>query len=77
MILDSFPELHQLTTAEKMLLANELWEEVADDPAEIPLTREQVATLDERMAHYRAHPEEVTTWEEIKARLQKTKSGGK
>jgi len=77
MILDSFPELHRLTTVEKMLLANELWEEVADDPAEIPLTREQVAQLEDRMAHYRAHPEEVTTWEEIKARLKKAKPSSK
>lgn len=76
MILDAFPQLHQLTKAEKLLLANELWEEISDDASEIPLTSEQISELDRRMAHHREHPEEVTSWEEIKARLQKKRATG-
>jgi putative addiction module component (TIGR02574 family) len=74
MILEAIPQVQALTKAEKLLLANEIWREQADEPSELPLTREHIAELDSRMAHYRAHPEEVTTWEQIKARLKLGKS---
>ena len=76
MILEALPQVQRLSKPEKMLLANELWEELAGDATEMPLTKEQVVELDRRMEHYRQHPEDVTTWEEIKARLKQRKPSG-
>ena len=69
MIVEQLPAVRDLSRPEKLLLAAELWEEIARDDTELPLTREQIAELDRRMERYRQHPEEVTTLEEIKARL--------
>jgi putative addiction module component (TIGR02574 family) len=69
MISETIPAIGALTAPEKMLLASELWAQLAEGDTEIPLTREQIAELDRRMEHYRRHPHEVTTWEEIKSRL--------
>ena len=69
MIVETLPAVGALSPSEKMLLASELWEQLASADTEFPLTREQIAELDRRMEHYRKHPEQVTTWDGIKARL--------
>jgi putative addiction module component (TIGR02574 family) len=76
MLADTLPEVKRLSKAEKLLLANELWDEIAEDGGELTLTRDQIAELDRRMEHHRVHPNEVTTWPEIKARLQSLKRRG-
>ena len=69
MILESLPTISQMSRPEKMLLAAELWEEIAREDSEIPLTRPQMDELARRRERYEQHPGEVTTLEEIKARL--------
>jgi putative addiction module component (TIGR02574 family) len=76
MILESIPELKRLTPSEKLLLVSELWNDLAAHPTEVPVSREQIAELDRRMAEYRRDPNKVTTWEAIQKRiLGKTLSG--
>lgn len=69
MILEQHPELKKLSSAEKLALVSELWDDLATHPAEIPVTPEQIAELDRRMEAYRKDPTQVTTWEAIKARI--------
>ena len=69
MILERHPELQQLSSSEKLQLVSELWDDLANHPAVVPVTREQIAELDRRMEAYRQDPTQVTTWEAIKARL--------
>jgi putative addiction module component (TIGR02574 family) len=69
MILEQHPHLRQLSPAEKLSLVTELWDDLASHPGEIPVTPEQIAELDRRMAAYRKDPTQVTTWEAIKARI--------
>jgi putative addiction module component (TIGR02574 family) len=69
MIVEQLPSIRNLSRPEKLLLVAELWEEIASEDSDLPITREQIAELDRRMERYRQHPEEVTTLEEIKARI--------
>ena len=69
MILEQHPDLQRLSPSEKLLLVSELWDDLAAHPAEVPVTREQIAELDRRMEAYREDPTRVTTWEAIKARI--------
>ena len=69
MILEQHPDLRQLSPADKLSLVTELWDDLASHPDEIPITPEQIAELDRRMAAYRKDPTQVTTWEAIKARI--------
>jgi putative addiction module component (TIGR02574 family) len=69
MILEQHPDLRQLSPADKLSLVTELWDDLASHPNEIPVTPEQIAELDRRMAAYRKDPTQVTTWEAIKTRI--------
>ena len=69
MILDRFPEIQKLSPAEKLMVVSELWNDLEENPAEIPVSREVLAELNRRMQHFQQHPEEFTSWESVKARI--------
>jgi putative addiction module component (TIGR02574 family) len=69
MILEQHPDLRRLSPAEKLSLVTELWDDLAAHPETVPVTPEQIAELDRRMAAYRKDPSQVTTWEAIKTRI--------
>ncbi len=69
MILETIPDVNRLTAAEKLLLVGELWDDLAAHPTEIPVSREHIAELDQRMDEYRRNPNQVTSWEDIQHRI--------
>ena len=69
MILERFPEVQQLSPAEKLLFVSELWNDLEAHPTEVPVSREMIAELDRRLEHFRRHPDEFTAREAVKARL--------
>jgi putative addiction module component (TIGR02574 family) len=61
-------ELLQLSPAERIQLAEDLWDSV--EPEELPpLTAEQMKECERRYAEYLRHPERASKWEDVKARL--------
>jgi putative addiction module component (TIGR02574 family) len=72
MILERYPDLLRLPPEEKLALVTELWDNLAGNPADIPVTPEEIAELDRRMERYRNDPTQVRSWEEIKGRLLKS-----
>jgi putative addiction module component (TIGR02574 family) len=68
-ILETFPEVKQLTPSQKLVLVSELWDDLAAHPSDVPVSPEQVAELDRRMADYRRDPSKVTSWEAIQKRI--------
>jgi putative addiction module component (TIGR02574 family) len=67
MIAEQYPGLLDLPDDEKLQLAGELWHAVigdaaGDDPA-------LASFIEARLADYQAHPDSVTAWGEVKARL--------
>ncbi|MBV8213805.1 MAG: addiction module protein [Verrucomicrobia bacterium] len=69
MIKDKIPELQTLSLAEKFALAIELWDELASNPDEIPVTDEQLNELDRRFEEYRRNPDKVVSWEDVKVKI--------
>ena len=47
----------------------EIWESIAEEEEEIPLTEAQRLDLQRRVAAYEANPKAGSSWEEVKARL--------
>ncbi len=62
-------ELLELPLAERIQLAQDLWDSVSDAPEAFPLTDPQQQELDRRLEEYRANPTAGSDWETIKSRL--------
>jgi putative addiction module component (TIGR02574 family) len=60
-------ELLQLSPAERIQLAEDLWDSVADSMPD--LTQEQIAECERRLAEHDRDPTRALPWEEVRARL--------
>lgn len=63
-------ELKRLSNAEKLLLINELWEDVAASEADRPLSVEEEKMLDARYAAFLADPAQGKPWAAVKQALE-------
>lgn len=62
-------EISKLTAAEKILLAEELWSEVAASDAGPEIPPQHKEELHKRLAESLAHPESDLTWAEFQKRF--------
>ena len=62
--------IDRFSVAQRILLVEEIWDSIAAEPEEIPLTDAQKQDLQRRLAAYEANPKEGASWEEVKARLR-------
>jgi putative addiction module component (TIGR02574 family) len=53
---------------DRLRLLHDLWDRLVDRGYEPELTEEQKAELDRRLAEDEAAPDDVVSWEEVKAR---------
>ena len=58
--------IERLSVAERLTLVEELWESIA---ASTPITGEQRAELDRRLADHEANPDDVVSWEEVQSSI--------
>jgi putative addiction module component (TIGR02574 family) len=65
------PSFDQMTTAERILYVQDLWDRIAAEAGHEPLTPAQTAELDRRLADYRAHPETSIPWEQARAQMRR------
>jgi putative addiction module component (TIGR02574 family) len=62
-------EINQLSIAERIQLAEDLWDSILDRQDEVPLDRSQQQELDRRLERHRQDPNSGSTWEAVKQRL--------
>jgi putative addiction module component (TIGR02574 family) len=62
-------DFEDLTVAERIQLAEDLWDSVDPGSPEIALTPAQAAELDERLEQLRRSPESGESWEAVRDRL--------
>jgi putative addiction module component (TIGR02574 family) len=61
-------ELLELTPAERIELATDLWDSI--EPGDLPpLTSEQIEECERRYAEHVRDPSSASKWEDVKARL--------
>ena len=65
-------EILQLTIAERIQLAEDIWDSVAAFPEAIPLTDAQKEELDCRLQAYTQNPNEGISWDELKDKLRES-----
>lgn len=65
----SVSDLLHLSVAERIQLAEDLWDSVAAHPEHVATTDEQRAELDQRLAELDENPEAGEPWDVVKARI--------
>ena len=63
-------DIHSLSTTERILLAEQLWDSVHNKSDEIALTPGQRELLEARLAAYEEDGDPGDTWENVMARIQ-------
>jgi len=62
-------ELLKLSPAERIELAQELWDSIAPNDMP-PLSEAQKQEIDRRIAEHERDPSRASSWDEVQARLQ-------
>jgi putative addiction module component (TIGR02574 family) len=65
-------EILQLTIAERIQLAEDIWDSITAFPEAIPLTDAQKEELDRRLQAYAENPNAGIAWDELKDKLHKS-----
>ena len=63
-------DIQELSQSERILLAEQLWDSITDDQDTIEVTDSQMKILKQRLADYKASPNEGTSWEQVKKEMQ-------
>jgi putative addiction module component (TIGR02574 family) len=64
-------DLSKLSVAERIQLAEDLWDSVAAETGELALTDAQTAELDRRLAELARDPEAGEPWEVARSRIER------
>lgn len=72
MLKEAIPHFAEFTSAEKLLLLEELWDDLAEDPSEVPVPEWQKRDLERRFQEYLQTPAEGSSWPDVRRRLQQT-----
>ena len=63
-------DLFKLTPAERIQLAEDLWDSVAANPENLPpLTEPQRIEIERRLSEHRRDPSSALSWDEVRSRL--------
>jgi putative addiction module component (TIGR02574 family) len=72
MIREAIPHFDELSSAEKLVLLEELWDDLAGQPSEVPVRDWQKLELERRYQEYLQNPSEGSSWSEVRDRLLAT-----
>ena len=62
-------EILDLPAAERVEIAQQIWESVVDDPEAVVLTQPQKEELERRWRAFEQNPDEGERWEDVKKSL--------
>jgi putative addiction module component (TIGR02574 family) len=65
----SLEEILALDVGERLELVQRIWNSTAAEPDSLPLTEAQRREIDRRLEAYERDPSQVSTWEEVRARI--------
>ncbi len=62
-------DIDQMSIAERIQLAEDLWDSILSTPEALPVTEPQQQELDRRLEQYSQTSEDGSSWQSIKERL--------
>jgi len=73
MRLADIPDIDGLSTSEKILLVEDLWDRIAADESGVPVPQSHKEELDRRMRRHKSHPGNLLSLQELQARIERRK----
>lgn len=64
------PQLEKLTVPEKILLVEDIWDNISSDESAIPVPSSHIAELDRRFARYKSSPGTLLSIDELRTRIE-------
>jgi putative addiction module component (TIGR02574 family) len=65
-------DILQMSVAERIQLAEDIWDSIAAIPEALPLTEAERQELDHRLELYAKNPDEGIPWDELKEKVRKS-----
>ncbi len=59
--------IDQLSRDERLVLVQDIWDSIAKEDSNVPLSESQRIELDRRLAAHRANPDAAIAWEQVEA----------
>jgi putative addiction module component (TIGR02574 family) len=59
--------IDRLSVEDRLALVQEIWDSIAAEAAQMPLTEAQRQEVDRRLAAHRANPQAAIPWEQVEA----------
>jgi putative addiction module component (TIGR02574 family) len=66
----TIPSVFDLSPSEKLQLVEDLWDELAAKPTDVPVHEWQKQELARRKANLEKNPASALTWEEVQQRIR-------
>jgi putative addiction module component (TIGR02574 family) len=70
---NDIPEINKLSTPEKILLVEDLWDSIASDESAIPVPQSHMDELTRRFKRYESAPGSLLSIEELRAKIERRK----
>jgi putative addiction module component (TIGR02574 family) len=70
---NEIPEIAQLSTSEKILFVEDLWDSIALDESNVPIPQSHKEELDRRLQSYESAPGNLLSLEELQGRIESRK----
>ena len=67
------PEISKLSTPEKILLVEDLWDNISADDSSIPVPKSHQAELDKRLKRYQSAPGTLLSLDDLREKIEKRK----
>ena len=67
------PEISKLSTPEKILLVEDLWDNISADAASIPVPDSHKAELDNRLKRFQSTPGTLLSLDDLRSRIEQRK----
>jgi putative addiction module component (TIGR02574 family) len=66
-------EIKKLSTPEKILLVEDLWDSIVSDEPVVPVPQSHIEELDIRLKRYEAAPGSLLSLDELRTRIERKK----
>ena len=73
MRIQDIPALNQLSTPEKILFVEDLWDHIASDPSAVPVPPSHIQELERRLHRQETQPGPLLSLEELHKRIDRVK----